>query len=117
MCTLTRIPMLIALALCCVLPVSAHAILLSATPESESTVSGPEVRVRLQFNSRIDGKRSRLSLVLPEAPERLLATSQPTAAIVASDIKNLPPGTYVLRWQVLAEDGHITRGELPFRVK
>ena len=26
-------------------------------------------------------------------------------------------GDYVLRWQVLATDGHITRGELHFRVR
>ncbi len=28
----------------------------------------------------------------------------------------LRPGTYKLRWQVLAIDGHITRGDIPFRV-
>jgi methionine-rich copper-binding protein CopC len=26
-------------------------------------------------------------------------------------------GAYVLRWQVLATDGHITRGKVPFRVE
>jgi methionine-rich copper-binding protein CopC len=26
------------------------------------------------------------------------------------------PGAYVLRWQVLAVDGHITRGDVPFTV-
>jgi methionine-rich copper-binding protein CopC len=28
----------------------------------------------------------------------------------------LAPGDYRLRWQVLAYDGHITRGEIPFTV-
>jgi methionine-rich copper-binding protein CopC len=28
----------------------------------------------------------------------------------------LLPGEYRLRWQVLASDGHITRGEIPFAV-
>jgi hypothetical protein len=28
----------------------------------------------------------------------------------------LTPGVYVLRWQVLAIDGHITRGDVPFTV-
>ena len=28
----------------------------------------------------------------------------------------LSPGAYVLRWQVLAIDGHITRGDIPFVV-
>ena len=29
----------------------------------------------------------------------------------------LKPGDYVVRWQVLAVDGHITRGDVPFTVK
>jgi hypothetical protein len=28
----------------------------------------------------------------------------------------LIPGAYVVRWQVLAVDGHITRGDVPFTV-
>jgi methionine-rich copper-binding protein CopC len=28
----------------------------------------------------------------------------------------LATGVYVLRWQVLAVDGHITRGDIPFSV-
>ena len=28
----------------------------------------------------------------------------------------LVPGSYVLHWQVLAVDGHITRGDVPFTV-
>ncbi|MFI4981818.1 MAG: copper resistance protein CopC, partial [Nevskiales bacterium] len=26
------------------------------------------------------------------------------------------PGAYVVRWQVLSVDGHITRGDVPFTV-
>ena len=26
------------------------------------------------------------------------------------------PGDYIVRWQVLAVDGHITRGDVPFTV-
>jgi methionine-rich copper-binding protein CopC len=29
----------------------------------------------------------------------------------------LKPGAYKLQWQVLAPDGHITRGVVPFSVK
>jgi methionine-rich copper-binding protein CopC len=28
----------------------------------------------------------------------------------------LKPGAYTIRWQALALDGHITRGDLPFTV-
>ena len=29
----------------------------------------------------------------------------------------LAPGRYRLRWQVLALDGHITRGDIPFTIQ
>jgi methionine-rich copper-binding protein CopC len=29
----------------------------------------------------------------------------------------LSPGKYAIHWQVLAVDGHITRGQIPFEVK
>jgi methionine-rich copper-binding protein CopC len=33
---------------------------------------------------------------------------------LAAEIEGLVPGRYRLRWQVLAVDGHITRGDIPF---
>jgi methionine-rich copper-binding protein CopC len=32
-------------------------------------------------------------------------------------LTGLVKGAYVLRWQILAMDGHITRGNVPFQVK
>ena len=36
--------------------------------------------------------------------------------VLAAEAKGLAPGPYRLRWQVLAVDGHITRGDIPFTV-
>jgi methionine-rich copper-binding protein CopC len=47
----------------------------------------------------------------------VLNASQPSADTVISMVTDVTGGSYVLRWQVLAEDGHITRGELPFQVQ
>jgi len=33
---------------------------------------------------------------------------------VLSAAVDVTPGDYVVRWQVLAVDGHITRGDVPF---
>jgi methionine-rich copper-binding protein CopC len=96
----------------------AHAIVLSAAPAQRETVAGPNVPVILRFNSRVDAKRSRLILVTPGGEQRTLAiTEAPAGDSLVSEAKDLKSGAYILRWQVLAADGHITRGELPFTVK
>jgi len=98
-------------------PLEGHAILLAAAPALNETIHGTAVQVKLRFNARIDGRRSRLMLVFPGGGEHLLAANQPSPEILTSAVSGLVPGSYTLRWQVLAEDGHITRGELPFRAQ
>jgi methionine-rich copper-binding protein CopC len=44
-----------------------------------------------------------------------IAPSGPPDLLEAS-AKLATPGAYVVRWQVLAIDGHITRGDVPFTV-
>jgi methionine-rich copper-binding protein CopC len=96
----------------------AHAVLVEATPAANGLVAGPDVNVQLRFNSRIDSARSRLTLVLPDQSLRSLTLQpQSTPATLESRITGLGAGAYTLRWQVLAADGHITRGEIPFQVK
>ncbi len=96
----------------------AHAVLLEATPAPNGTVAGPEVDIRLRFNSRIDSVRSRLALVLPDRSVRPLTLERQTSpAMLNSRMNGLQQGVYTLQWQVLAADGHITRGEVQFHVK
>lgn len=96
---------------------AAHAILVESNPTINATVAGPTVGVKLRFNSRIDGIRSRLTLILPDGTARQVEI-QPQASpdCVTAQVTGLGSGTYSLRWQVLASDGHITRGEIPFAV-
>ena len=100
------------------LPAFAHAVLLEATPTANGSISGPDINVKLRFNSRIDSARSRLTLVLPDQTLRPVALQPSSApAALAAHITGLGSGAYTLRWQVLAADGHISRGEIPFQVK
>lgn len=95
-----------------------HAVLVEANPPLHGSVAGPDVEFRLRFNSRIDGARSVLSLVLPDGNVRTLGAGQNTAPdTVSIKADQMKTGHYVLRWQVLAVDGHITRGEVPFDVR
>ncbi len=96
----------------------AHAILLEAYPAKNSTVAGPDLSIQLKFNSRIDGKRSQISLLLMDKTTRTLTIQkQASPEVISAKAVGLKPGAYRLRWQVLASDGHITRGEYPFEVK
>jgi methionine-rich copper-binding protein CopC len=95
----------------------AHAVLLESSPPLKSSVAGPDVPLRLRFNVRIDAARSRLTLVDSDGSAQTLEIGkQDPPNTISAQAKGLRPGAYRLRWQVLASDGHITRGEIPFTV-
>lgn len=96
----------------------AHAVLLSSTPQKNSAVTGPDITISLKYNSRVDGARSTLSLLKPDGTvEKIGTPAQPAPDRLSATGHGLTKGAYVLRWQVLASDGHITRGEVPFQVQ
>jgi methionine-rich copper-binding protein CopC len=94
----------------------AHAILMSSQPAAAGHAAAGELAISLRFNSLIDVKRSRLVLIRPDGEEvRLPVAGVPTGEIMLAHA-SLTPGPNLLRWQVLAVDGHITRGNVPFDV-
>jgi methionine-rich copper-binding protein CopC len=98
--------------------IEGHAILKSSSPAIGGTVNGPDVPITLMFNVRVDAKRSKLELLLPGASTVDLPIGKQSAAnSLVSKASGLKPGAYTIRWQVLAPDGHISRGEIPFTVK
>jgi copper resistance protein C len=99
-------------------PLVAHAILLEASPAKDGSVAGPSFTIQLKFNSRIDGARSQVTLVLPDKTSRTLTIEKQSAPdTLSAKAASLQAGVYRLRWQVLASDGHITRGEYSFSVR
>lgn len=99
-------------------PALAHAVLVSSTPQKNTAVSGPDITINLKYNSRVDGARSTLSLLKPDGTvEKIGAPAQVAPDVLSATGHGLAKGAYVLRWQVLATDGHITRGEVPFQVQ
>jgi methionine-rich copper-binding protein CopC len=96
---------------------AAHALIVASTPLADATIAGPEVDLRVQFSDRIDEKRSKLSLVSAAGqayPVQLLEDDN--ADTLAGHVAGVAAGPYRLQWHVLAVDGHITRGEIPFTV-
>jgi copper resistance protein C len=95
----------------------AHAVLMESKPALNSSVKGPEVAIWLRFNVRIDGSRSRLQLLAPDGARQPLALAkQSSPDILQSRVSGLKPGAYKLLWNVLASDGHMSKGEVPFTV-
>ncbi|TCZ64095.1 copper resistance protein CopC [Roseicella aquatilis] len=100
---------------------AAHAVVVASDPPAGAVLAAAPRHVTLRFNSRIDHARSRLLLVGPEGaqvPLDLAPEAEP--ALLAADLAPdaaLAPGAWRLRWQVLAVDGHITRGDVPFTLQ
>ena len=90
---------------------------MESKPAWHASVKGPDIALWLRFNVRIDGSRSRLHLVAPDGSQQNLPLAkQASPDILESHAAGLKPGTYKLQWQVLASDGHISKGEVPFTV-
>jgi hypothetical protein len=96
----------------------AHAVLMQSSPAIHGTVKGPDVPITMKFNSRVDGSRSTLLLRSPDGHSKpLTIDKQSEPETLTTHASQLSPGAYAVQWQVLAVDGHITRGEIPFQVK
>jgi methionine-rich copper-binding protein CopC len=99
---------------------AAHALVTASEPPVGAVLADRPARVLLHFNSRIDRARSRLVLHAPDngqTPLPLDSGGDPTVLEARTDIVPWAPGDWRLRWQVLALDGHITRGDVPFTLR
>jgi methionine-rich copper-binding protein CopC len=101
-------------------PAAAHAVVVASEPAAGAALAAPPQGVTIRFNSRIDHARSRLTLVAPDGTQSVLELApdpEPTVLQASLPAGVAPlPGAWRLRWQVLAIDGHITRGDLPFTI-
>jgi hypothetical protein len=99
------------------LPANGHAILKDSIPAPHSVVSGTDIIISLKFNSRIDAAHSRLYLDGGKHSQQIEIAPQAAPDTLLGQAKNMAAGNYRIQWQVLAVDGHITRGEVPFTVR
>ena len=94
-----------------------HAVVVESTPKVNDIVSGPTLQIKMRFNARVDGKRSKLAIVDQDGVSHPVHLGQQVSpdSLLAS-VSDLHSGRYQLHWQVLANDGHITQGDIPFSV-
>lgn len=117
----TRCRNYIFILICLVFPpgVFGHAILVTSTPKANETMTGPNITLALTFNLKVDQARSVLLLEQSDHSTSKVAINRDRSSPerLTGTCPKLAPGVYKLHWQVLAVDGHITRGEFAFQVK
>jgi methionine-rich copper-binding protein CopC len=97
--------------------VAAHAQLESSSPEAGSTVETSPVVVSATFDDDLVADKSSIEVVAPDG--RTVATGGVAAddpKTLTTDVSELAPGTYEVRWAAATEDGHLERGTYAFTV-
>jgi LPXTG-motif cell wall-anchored protein len=96
----------------------AHAELLETTPAAGATVEGTPDVLAAAFDEALEaesslsirdaaGERLAVGRVDPDDPKR----------VVITDVPDLAPGTYEMRWTAATADGHVERGTWSFTVE
>ncbi len=101
-------------------PAAAHAIVLESSPVHDAVLARSPEQVTLRFNSKLEKRFTRVTLAAGNRPPAKVALPDDDGAAapdrVVIPLAPLGPGVYVLRYRVLAVDGHITEGALRFTV-
>ena len=101
-------------------PAAPHAIVLESFPAHDAVLERAPEQVTLRFNSKIEKRFTRITLAAGDRPPAPIILpsgddgSTPDRVVIP--LSPLAPGVYVLRYRVLAVDGHITEGALRFTV-
>lgn len=101
------------------LPAAAHAIVLESVPARDAVLERAPERVILRFNSKIEKRLTRVSISATDGravPLPVVADGSQAPDRISLPLAPLRPGAYVIRYKVLAADGHITEGALRFSV-
>jgi copper resistance protein C len=96
----------------------AHAKLVSASPAANQTVRPPPTSLTLKFSESIEIKF--VQVKLSDASGTTVKTGSVTqdpvdrAVLIVPLAASLPEGQYTVSWQVVAADGHKTKGTYHF---
>jgi len=97
-----------------------HIVLDASAPEDESTSAEPVDEIRLFFSDAPLMRGASVRVVT--SARQLMRTSPPAPDPVDSKqlfVKidpPLQPGSYVVQWRCIADDGHVMRGDFTFEV-
>jgi len=98
---------------------AAHALVIESRPPAGAKLTESPAEIYLRFNSKLEKRLSHVTISTEKG--------KPVALPIAADghdrpdrlvlpVAPLAPGNYLVRYKVLAVDGHITEGILRFSV-
>ncbi|MDN4476553.1 copper resistance protein CopC [Demequina sp. SYSU T00192] len=96
-------------------PASAHTALVSSTPAAGETVTAL-AEVSLEFTEQLLDIGNELAMVAPDGTRTVLAIVEPVTETITAAVPDdaLGAGENVLRYRVVAGDGHPIEGEVAF---
>ncbi len=94
----------------------AHAFLDHAEPRVGSTVPTAPREVALFYSQNLEPAFSSVEVSDASGARVDLGKPKVSASTMRVGLKQLPPGTYRVRWQVLSVDTHTSEGSFTFRV-
>jgi methionine-rich copper-binding protein CopC len=95
---------------------NAHAFLDHAEPRVGSTVATAPRELVLSYNQNLEPAFSSVEVSDASGARVDLGKPKISASVMRVGLKQLPPGTYRVRWQVLSVDTHTTEGSFSFHV-
>ncbi|WP_275576537.1 copper resistance CopC family protein [Mangrovibacillus cuniculi] len=87
----------------------------TSDPAADSIVETEKTTYRITFTGGIE-RTSTFSIVDESGMEMPLETTVEEQAIQGELEQPLSNGEYTLKWQIVASDGHLQEGEIPFTV-
>jgi methionine-rich copper-binding protein CopC len=99
-----------------------HAVVVESSPAQGVTLQQFPEQLLLRFNVNIERAFTRATITGPDGraiPLSIPAEKQPAATItdrLVIPLPSLPPGSYLIRYKIMAVDGHMTEGALRFSV-
>jgi copper transport protein len=95
---------------------SAHALLLGADPGAGAVLSEPPAVVELRFSEDVSAAGPGITVLAPSGRLVNRGGVRVTARSLSVRTESAEHGTYLVRWAVIAQDTHPSRGQLTFSV-
>ena len=94
-----------------------HGVLIESFPSHGAILQDPPSIISLRFNAALEASITRITLVdLKRQSQALHVTDGSTLEQVVVSVPPLVPGVYNVNYQVLATDGHVTKGSIRFTI-